>query len=311
MALLIAVLFASWSLGTRCGLLARRRSSSSPRSASPAMGMTLLIVGGGGGFARVLRDAGVADAIGRGGEALHLPPLLYGWLLSAFIRVATGSATVAITTASALLVPVLAQHPELTPAPDRADHRRHRLRLAVPVAPQRLRLLDREGLPGSQRGADAAHLDGVRDDRRHRRHAAVAGRVPADLAGLTAAAPQKLPVSPSPAHCGPAAGVRRKRAAGARRWRPVQRVDADDGVVVRPHWIRPAVTDAEAGAQADAARVPPPRGHVPAIAAPATNEITWSSSAREEHDPAHHAAPRPPANNPIPSLLFWRFPGAT
>ena len=79
-----------------------------------AMGMTFLIVGGGGGFARVLRDAGVAEAIGRGGEAMHLPPLLYGWLLAVFIRVATGSATVAITTASGLLVPVLAIHPELS-----------------------------------------------------------------------------------------------------------------------------------------------------------------------------------------------------
>jgi GntP family gluconate:H+ symporter len=37
--------------------------------------------------------------------------LLYGWLVSAFIRVATGSATVAITAASALMVPVLAAHP--------------------------------------------------------------------------------------------------------------------------------------------------------------------------------------------------------
>jgi GntP family gluconate:H+ symporter len=78
------------------------------------MGMTLLIVGGGGGFARVLRDAGVAEAIGRGADAMALPPLLYAWLLAAFIRVATGSATVAITTASGLLVPMLAQHPELT-----------------------------------------------------------------------------------------------------------------------------------------------------------------------------------------------------
>src|SRR4029079_9107588 len=79
------------------------------------MGMTLLIVGGGGGFAKVLTDAGVAEAISRAGEAMHMPPLLYGWLLAVFIRVATGSATVAITTASGLLVPVLALHPEYTP----------------------------------------------------------------------------------------------------------------------------------------------------------------------------------------------------
>src|SRR3954469_24473285 len=112
-ALLVAVLFATWSFGTRCGYT-RTQVLKFTEECIGSMGMTLLIVGGGGGFARVLRDAGVADAIGRGGDVLHLPPLLYGWLLSAFIRVATGSATVAITTASGLLVPVLALHPELT-----------------------------------------------------------------------------------------------------------------------------------------------------------------------------------------------------
>ena len=43
----------------------------------------------------------------------HLPPLIYGWLIAAFIRVATGSATVSITVAAGLLVPVVAQHPEV------------------------------------------------------------------------------------------------------------------------------------------------------------------------------------------------------
>jgi GntP family gluconate:H+ symporter len=112
-ALLISVLFAGWGFGTRCGYT-RTHVLRFTEECIAAMGMTLLIVGGGGGFARVLRDSGVAEAIGRGGEAIHLPPLLYGWLLSAFIRVATGSATVAITTASGLLVPVMALHPEMT-----------------------------------------------------------------------------------------------------------------------------------------------------------------------------------------------------
>jgi GntP family gluconate:H+ symporter len=112
-ALLIAVLFASWGFGTHCGHKPVQILKWT-EACIAAMGMTLLIVGGGGGFARVLRDAGVAEAIGRGAEVLSLPPLLYGWLLTAFIRVATGSATVAITTASGLLVPVLAMHPELT-----------------------------------------------------------------------------------------------------------------------------------------------------------------------------------------------------
>ncbi len=113
MALLISVIFCLWSLGTHCGYTKARLLKFTETSVA-AVGMTILVVGGGGGFARVLRDSGVAEAIGRFGDQLHLSPLLYGWLISAFIRVATGSATVAITTASGLLVPVLALHPELT-----------------------------------------------------------------------------------------------------------------------------------------------------------------------------------------------------
>lgn len=113
MALMGSVIFCLWSLGTRCGYN-RARLLKFTETSVAAVGMTILVVGGGGGFARVLRDSGVADAIGRVGEQMHLSPLFYGWLISAFIRVAVGSATVAITTASGLLVPVLALHPELT-----------------------------------------------------------------------------------------------------------------------------------------------------------------------------------------------------
>lgn len=112
-ALIGSVIFCLWSLGTNCGYSKARLLKFTETSVA-AVGMTVLVVGGGGGFARVLRDSGVADAIGRFGEQFHLSPLLYGWLISAFIRVATGSATVAITTASGLLVPILALHPELT-----------------------------------------------------------------------------------------------------------------------------------------------------------------------------------------------------
>ncbi len=77
------------------------------------IGMTLLVVGGGGGFARVLREAGVAQALGQVAADWSLPPLVFGWLVAAFIRVATGSATVAITTAAGLLAPMLATHPEI------------------------------------------------------------------------------------------------------------------------------------------------------------------------------------------------------
>jgi gluconate:H+ symporter, GntP family len=110
-ALFIAVLFSHWSLGTHCGFNTRQLLKFSEDSVG-AIGMTILIVGGGGGFARVLQTSGVADAMGAMAAAAHLSPLLYGWMVSAFIRVATGSATVSITAASALMVPVLAAHPE-------------------------------------------------------------------------------------------------------------------------------------------------------------------------------------------------------
>jgi GntP family gluconate:H+ symporter len=109
-ALLIAVLFAHWSLGTRCGFSPKQLLKFGEDSVC-GVGMMILIVGGGGGFARVLQTSGVADALGGVAAAAHLSPLLYGWLVSAFIRVSTGSATVSITTASALLVPVIAHHP--------------------------------------------------------------------------------------------------------------------------------------------------------------------------------------------------------
>ncbi len=114
LALLLAVLFASWSLGLHCGYNGTQVLKFTENCIGP-IGLTLLVIGAGGGFARVLRDSGVAEAIGNLGQQAHLSPLLYGWMVSAFIRVATGSATVAITTASGLLVPVVGLHPELNP----------------------------------------------------------------------------------------------------------------------------------------------------------------------------------------------------
>ncbi|HEY3861217.1 MAG TPA: gluconate:H+ symporter [Verrucomicrobiae bacterium] len=109
-ALFIAVLFAHWSLGVDCGFNASQLLKFT-EDAVASVGMTLLIVGGGGGFAHVLLTSKAAGAMGSLASAAHLSPLLYGWLVSAFIRVATGSATVSITAASALMAPVLLAHP--------------------------------------------------------------------------------------------------------------------------------------------------------------------------------------------------------
>ncbi len=109
-ALLGSVLFASWSLGTRCGYT-RGQILKFTETCIAAVGMTILIVGGGGGFAAVLNTVGVANSMGLLAQKLGLPVLIYGWMIAAFIRVATGSATVAITTAAGLLAPVMVNYP--------------------------------------------------------------------------------------------------------------------------------------------------------------------------------------------------------
>jgi GntP family gluconate:H+ symporter len=111
-ALALGVVVALVVFGRACRFT-RARMLGFVDSSIAAIGVTLLVVGGGGGFARVLREAGVANALGGLAEGLQLPPLIFGWLLAAFVRVATGSATVAITTAAGLLVPMLATRPEI------------------------------------------------------------------------------------------------------------------------------------------------------------------------------------------------------
>jgi len=60
-------------------------------------------VSAGGGFKQVLSDSGVANVIATHAENSHVSVLLLGWLVAVGIRLATGSATVAITTAAGIL----------------------------------------------------------------------------------------------------------------------------------------------------------------------------------------------------------------
>ena len=73
------------------------------------------VIGAGGGFKGVLEASGAAAAIGQMATAAHLPPLVFGWVCAALVRVATGSATVAITTASGLVAPLVLSTPGVNP----------------------------------------------------------------------------------------------------------------------------------------------------------------------------------------------------
>ena len=113
-ALLLSVLFAMWAFGARCGRSNAELLKFSEASVA-GIGMTLILVGAGGGFALVMKEAGVAKQLAGLAAGAGLPMLLYGWLVSAFIRVATGSATVAITVASGFIAPVMAANPGTSP----------------------------------------------------------------------------------------------------------------------------------------------------------------------------------------------------
>ena len=106
-ALLIALLFSFWSLGykqhfTRDQIL---------KFANDCLGPTatiLLVIGAGGGFNRVLLESGVGKAVADLALGSHASPLLLAWTVAALIRVATGSATVAMTTSAGIVAPIAA-----------------------------------------------------------------------------------------------------------------------------------------------------------------------------------------------------------
>jgi len=115
MALLIGVLFSFITLGRMRGFTADTILRFSNECLAPTATITLL-VGAGGGFGRILQDSGVANAIIAVAMHSHIPLLFLAWLLAALMRLATGSATVAMTTAAGIVAPIAlhsAVRPEL------------------------------------------------------------------------------------------------------------------------------------------------------------------------------------------------------
>lgn len=74
-----------------------------------------MIIGGGGAFKQVLINSGVGDAIAQIATSANINIILFAWFVAALIRVAAGSATVAMTTAAGIVAPVLALNPGASP----------------------------------------------------------------------------------------------------------------------------------------------------------------------------------------------------
>jgi GntP family gluconate:H+ symporter len=108
--LLIAVLFAIWSLGVRSGLSLAQIQKLVGKSVAPGA-VVILILGAGGGLKEMLLATHVSDAIAHGAAQWAISPLLLGWAVAALIRIAIGSATVATATAAGIVAPIAAGTP--------------------------------------------------------------------------------------------------------------------------------------------------------------------------------------------------------
>jgi gluconate:H+ symporter, GntP family len=113
-ALLIGVLISFVTLGTMRGVSRDTILRFTNECLAPTATITLL-VGAGGGFGRVLQDSGVSHAMIQIAMQQHLPLLLLAWVLAALMRLATGSATVAMTTAAGIVAPIALQSPGTSP----------------------------------------------------------------------------------------------------------------------------------------------------------------------------------------------------
>ena len=115
-ALLLATLMSFITLGLMRGFSREQILKFTQDCLAPTAAITLL-VGAGGGLNGILVHTGVASEIIALSQRFELSPLLMGWTMAALMRVATGSATVAMTTASGIVAPIAAAmgytHPEL------------------------------------------------------------------------------------------------------------------------------------------------------------------------------------------------------
>ncbi|MGW8426673.1 GntT/GntP/DsdX family permease [Peribacillus simplex] len=106
-ALLISCFAAYYFLGYRQGMDKSLIKKLTEECLLP-LASIILIIGAGGGFKQILIDSGVGTAIASMSEEISLSPIILAFLVAGLIRIATGSATVALTTAAGIVSPVVA-----------------------------------------------------------------------------------------------------------------------------------------------------------------------------------------------------------
>lgn len=112
--LALAALLSFWTLGLRRGLTREQVLGYSSECLGPLAGL-LLMIGAGGGFGAELMDSGISDAIARTAVDMHVPLLILAWGLAAGMRLAVGSATVAMSTTAGIVAPIMAHGQGVSP----------------------------------------------------------------------------------------------------------------------------------------------------------------------------------------------------
>jgi Gnt-I system high-affinity gluconate transporter len=106
-ALLLAVLLAICFFGIRKGV-PMATITKWTAEAIAGISMVLMIIAAGGVLRQILTDSGTGTYIASFSTKWNMPPLLFAWLITAVLRVAVGSSTVAGVTAVGIVSPLIA-----------------------------------------------------------------------------------------------------------------------------------------------------------------------------------------------------------
>lgn len=105
-ALIVANIIAWYFLGIQKGFSKSELLEISTKSLLPA-GVIILLTGAGGAFKQILIDTGSGKMIAESLSGDLFPPVVFGFIVAAIVRVLQGSATVAMITAAGITSPLL------------------------------------------------------------------------------------------------------------------------------------------------------------------------------------------------------------
>ncbi len=105
-ALILANLIAWYILGIRRNVSNEKLLQISTKALYPA-GVIILLTGAGGAFKQILIDTGAGKMIAESLSSSYFPPVVFGFLIAAVVRVMQGSSTVAMITAAGITAPLL------------------------------------------------------------------------------------------------------------------------------------------------------------------------------------------------------------